>query len=139
MKSFDFGSFIFEHDKETGATYTRYHDGHWTGGEPIPDDAFHAERLGITAEQHRLVHELVHHLVGFKYYNFDGSPVLYKSARLEELPQPDTELEEWMVTAWTYAFYEKEFDKGALILLSKKVNLTHLAFVTKLWMDFYEN
>lgn len=119
-----------EHDTATGWTNTRYPDGHTSGCAPVPDDALHAEALGITPERHRLVHELLHHLVGLAF-GYAGSPVIWRDAHA--VPQSlslsasmrvvgmglctylTAEIEEWIVTAYTYALYGKPHDAGALM------------------------
>lgn len=122
-----------KHDTATGWTNTRYPDGHTSGCAPVPEDAFHAEALGITPERHRLVHELLHHLVGFAF-GYVGSPVIWKDAHgydqsvavivsegetvtLPESAKPylTAEIEEWIVTAYTYALYGKPHDAGAMM------------------------
>lgn len=125
-----------EHDTATGWTNTRYPDGHTSGCAPVPDDALHAEALGIAPERHRLVHELLHHLVGFTF-GYVGSPVVWRDAHdLEQdtavlcvaghmssarifpgcaQPYLTAEIEEWIVTAYTYALYGKPHDAGAMM------------------------
>lgn len=125
-----------EHDTATGWTNTRYPDGHTSGCAPVQDDAFHAEALGITPERHRLVHELLHHLVGFAF-EYVGSPVIWKAAHDIEQdtavlcvaghmssarifpgcakPYLTAGIEEWIVTAYTYALYGKPHDAGAMM------------------------
>lgn len=96
----------------------------------MPDEALHADALGITPERHRLVHELLHHLVGFAF-GYNGSPVIYRDSRgLAQIaqtrssacpPLPEeqdyltAEIEEWIVTAYTYALYGKPHDAGAMM------------------------
>jgi hypothetical protein len=102
----------------SGDVTTTYDDGHWSGCKPVKDDEFHAKRLGISDKEHRLVHELSHHLIGFAYYKQEtGSPVIYRSAHNIEQSEPDSELEEWMVTALTYHIYQKNYDYGAISYL----------------------
>ncbi len=125
-----------EHDTATGWTNTRYPDGHTSGCAPVPEDAFHAEALGIAPERHRLVHELLHHLVGFAF-GYAGSPVIWRDANGFEqslcvetgarmyvlmdtplclaAPHLTAEIEEWIVTAYTYALYGKPHDAGAMM------------------------
>jgi hypothetical protein len=123
-------SLTLEHDIATGWTNTRYPDGRTSGCAPVPEDAFHAEALGITPERHRLVHELLHHLVGFTF-GYAGSPVIWRDAhgqaQAETLFAPmqppcdlrmeylTAEIEEWIVTAYTYALYGKPHDAGAMM------------------------
>ena len=123
-------SLTLEHDTATGWTNTRYPDGHTSGCAPVPDDAFHAGALGITPERHRLVHELLHHLVGLAF-GYAGSPVIWRDAHnlrqraavtrgarmvvsVTEYPYLKAEIEEWIVTAYTYALYGKPHDAGAM-------------------------
>jgi hypothetical protein len=117
--TYDFGKYLLEFNRETGKTVTRYSHGPWSGCLPVPDDAFHAEKLGITAKQHRLEHELCHHLVGQSFYKTIGSPVIWNDAHHYEQKHPDAMLEEWMVTAFQYSIHEKPADAGAFVDMEK--------------------
>ena len=118
----------------TGETITYYpaalalEGPRWSGSTPVPDDATHAAALGITPEQHRLAHELGHHLVGLEFYRDEyGSPIVYRDAHGLSQPPRESELEEWMVTALTYHAFGKNADYGALIdLQGGGVNVTEL-------------
>lgn len=124
-----------------------YTSAKWSGCTPVPDDQFHASKLGITPAEHRFQHELLHHLVGiFVYDHFAGSPIIYRDAH--HIAQPKGELvgkckgtgkvvvapelieayewgpwqeEEWLVTALTYRLHgNNENDYGASLWLSEK-------------------
>ncbi|MFH5803717.1 hypothetical protein [Alienimonas sp. DA493] len=94
---------------------TRYRDGKTSGCGPIPDDVVHADRLGITPAHHRLVHELTHHIVGFRYYRDpNGSKVIWRDAHgtWSETPQVkpgwnENAQEEWFVQAVAYAALDR--------------------------------
>jgi len=101
MTVYDSGVFTLSFDPTTGEAITRYAGGRWSGCAPVPDDAFHAERLGITRSEHRLEHELAHHLFGYAK-GFVGSPIIWRDAHGVAQKQPDSDLEEWMVTALQY-------------------------------------
>jgi hypothetical protein len=98
--------FVLTYDPETGRTVTTYDDLRWSGCDPVPEDALHAGRLGITPGEHRLAHELAHHIVGFAG-GYVGSRVIRWDAH--EIPQDwhaggyESEIEEWHTTAVVYA------------------------------------
>ena len=114
MTTYRWPTFYLNHEPETGQTFTFYRDDIWSGCGVVPEDHEHAAALGITPAQHRLVHELGHHLVGLHYYaDPNGSPIVYRDAH--NIPQeaggmvkPDwseADREEWMTTALTYMAY----------------------------------
>lgn len=126
--------------RESGHTLTVYGAGEnrwWSGSDPNQDDAYHAERLGITQREHRLQHELAHHLVGFAYYwNSHGSPIIWRDAIHEVQPTRDAELEEWMVTALQYLSCGRDVqDYGAILDLSKKAPVQELARILNWCME----
>lgn len=113
---FQWPDFMLEWKPANGAVLTRYISGEWSGSLPVPDDAYHAERLGITPELHRLEHELAHHLVGLNFYKFIfGSPIIYRDAHKQPQPEREAELEEWMTTALQYHSHGRKADFGALV------------------------
>jgi hypothetical protein len=113
-----FENIRLQYNKETGATYTYYPDDKWSGCDPIPEDDFHANILGITNKEHRLEHELIHHVLGFELGHY-GSPIIDRDAHSQPQPQREAELEEWKVTAFQYFIHEKKYDKGAMMDLLK--------------------
>jgi hypothetical protein len=96
-----FGPTRMDYDGTT--VVTRFADGMKTGGGCVPEDSFHAPRLGMTPEEHRLHHELAHHLVGIAVFGAEHSPVLWRAAHSTPQPEGDAGLEEWIVTAVQYA------------------------------------
>lgn len=112
MTVFQFPTFVLEHDPNTGGAYTRFPDETWSGCEPVPDDAFHADALGITPAQHRLAHELAHHIVGMRVLGWSSSPIVWRDAHHEPQPDPDPDNEEWLVTGVTYLAWGKTYDPG---------------------------
>ena len=123
MTVYRWPGFDMVHYADTGLTVTWYPGAMTSGCEPVPDDAIHAAALGITSAQHRLVHELGHHLVGLHYYaDPNGSPIVYRDAH--GIPQseggmvkPDwseADREEWMVNGLVYLAYEKPHDVWAI-------------------------
>lgn len=126
---YDWGAFRLEHDAAIGSAITRYEGRRWTGSAPVPEDTWHGARLGLTPGQHRLAHELAHHLIGLYYYRDpDGSPVLWRDAY--HVPQEaggwvkadwsEADREEWLVTAITYRARGKEHDGGAILALEER-------------------
>lgn len=126
-------AFVADWEPETGVFTTRYVGGHVSACPVVPDDQYHADRLGITAAEHRLLHELGHHLMGLWYYRRpDGSPVIWRDAhgwpQLEDGEEGDAEgsfvadskLEEWRVTALGYLAMDRDADWGAMIDLQKR-------------------
>lgn len=121
--------FRLEFDPNTGECYTRYADGTSSGCGVQTGDRWHAARLSITPPMHRLVHELLHHLVGVHVYDsVHGSPVVWRDAHGR--PQEEggeakpgwTEAarEEWFVTALTYYVHDLPCDWGALTDLERE-------------------
>lgn len=127
--SLTYPGFTLEHNEETGETITRF-GYYWSGCFPVPDDAYHAERLGITAGQHRFLHELMHHEVGMAF-GFGASPVVWRDAfkipQESEAKPPATDvneeahayltatLEEWIVNSCVYKACGREYDAGAMM------------------------
>lgn len=130
---------VLEHDPETGYTITRYSNDKWSGCGVVDGDHHHAERLGITPQRHRLVHEMLHHLVADELYGFRARPtewgVIFRDAH--HIPQeaggmvkPDwseAAREEWVVTAATYLLYGRPHEASALMHLSDPVGLVERA------------
>jgi hypothetical protein len=131
-------SFNLVYNRETGRTTTFYPNGRWSGCDPVPEDKFHGEKLGITNKLHRLQHELAHHLVGIHYYGADSSPIIHRDANGIPQTQPHSELEEWMVTALQYYSRNRWSDFGAMMDLSKKTDVDKLAKQLAYLMDAAE-
>ncbi len=110
---------------------------------PVPEDAFHAKQLGITEKQHRLEHELLHHLVGLFYYkDKNGSPVVYRDVHHIPLPAFYSMIEEWLVTGLTYSLHEKEWEhktKAMMHLQERKINLIELKHIARWLLDAPQN
>jgi len=99
-------------DDTLGVVLTRYPDGSWSGGAVVDDDAFHARLLGLTPIEHRLAHELAHHVValaeqdatfvaGEEPEGGQGCPIIRADAH--GWPQaPDAHVREWRISAFTY-------------------------------------
>ena len=126
MITYQFPVFTLTHNPDTGETYTRYEGGYWSGCGLVEGDHVHAPKLGITPQTHRLQHELAHHLVGIWYYGQASSPVIYRDAHLMPQPERDSMLEEWYTTSFQYFLCDKNYEWGALLDLSKKIDLYHL-------------
>lgn len=146
-----FQGFTLDFNVETGGTLTIYQDGSYSGCEPVPEDSFHGDRLGIPPEYHRLAHELAHHLIGIYVLEEDSSPVVAIDARLvrmtgkglvleevDEGTRKRYEREETLVTALTYyAFHSYDilkeqdppYDDHPLIAIAAKTDLDHLAAI----------
>lgn len=132
-----FPGYRLEFDPATGRATTWFGD-HWSGCEPVPEDAFHAARLGITPMQHRFLHEVMHHLVGMAF-GYGCSPVIWRDAMhmgQEHAfapcgPDPATAhlvtvapfltaaIEEWIVTNLTYRLCGVDHDEGAVMDVAK--------------------
>lgn len=110
--------FRLEHDSREGYAHTHYEDGAASLCPVVKDDYFHAQQLGIAPGQHRLLHELSHHLVGIHYYKKPSSPVIWHDAHGRD-PQAElgerASLEEWMVNALVYHCFDMPTDYGALV------------------------
>lgn len=122
-----FPEFTFTYDGKS--TLTTFNDSHWTGGETVPEDSYHARILDITPQLHRLQHEFAHHLVGMGYYKLPYSGVLYSAAHPDTIELPKyAEEEEWMVTALQYFVLnvpspKERNDDYALAQLRSRANL----------------
>jgi hypothetical protein len=93
------------YDGET--VITRYPDETFTGGPVVEQDHEHAALLGITPVEHRLVHEVGHHLIARALSNGEfGCPILWAAAHNVEMPANASEIER-SVTAVTYAAFNK--------------------------------
>lgn len=127
--------YTLTYDTETGEAITRYHQSdRWSGCGPVIEDSFHAERLGITPGEHRLIHEALHHAVGHAYYGSDnGSPIIYRDAHALPQTQPESEMEEWMVTGLTYHIFGQPYYDGAAItdLEQGGVDVAVLAYLAR--------
>lgn len=103
--TFAFPKFNLVWDKETGQTTTYWKDGtesptwcHW-------EDEYHGNLLGITAQEHRLQHELAHHLVGMHApdgKDIGGCLIVWREAHGEEHPEEWSKEREWLITALQY-------------------------------------
>ena len=102
-----------------------------TGGPEADGDAFHARNLGITPMEHRLLHELAHHLVA-RALGYPTCPILHAAAFGNPMP-PGADLLEWYYTAVSYFTFRRPphgtpDDYGALAdLTRKKVDLGKLS------------
>lgn len=94
-----------EYIAKTGWVCNHFSDESRSGCFKNKDDAFHGELLGISAGEHRLIHELAHHNVawamGEKY-----CPIVWNDAHQQPMPENAQELE-WMITAVTYLAMQK--------------------------------
>jgi hypothetical protein len=96
----------------------------------VDGDEYHAPRLGISPQDHRLLHELAHHMIGAHcFQKRSGSPVIWRDAH--GIPQPPgvsgpAEIEEWYVTALSYYLCGREPDWGAILDMSKSTMVTEL-------------
>lgn len=85
----------------SGYTVTTFPDGTTSGCLPVPDDDYHANRLGITNKIHRFEHELIHHLVAL-WFGHDYSPVIWRDAHSEPHPEEEAKNEERLITSFQY-------------------------------------
>lgn len=109
-------------DLVTGAAITEYPDGHTSGCPPIPEDEFHAQMLGITDGEHRLEHELVHHMLSIALGAGDvakGCPIIWRDAHGVHQVQPESSHLEWQYTAFQYYVHDRTCDFGALAEMEK--------------------
>lgn len=118
-------------------TFTTFDNGHWTGGGVVPEDFFHAEKLGITPEEHRLQHELAHHVIGLMFYGKPYSEVLWSAAHETRLPDYANE-EEWLVTALQYRMFDKtgpeeRNDLAAIQFINSRVDINEITDTLRIW------
>lgn len=93
-------------DRDAGTVATVYACGRASVTGIGADDVFHAERLGLTPLQHRMAHELAHHLVGLAMGRGTlgtGCEIVWSDAHGRPLPADAGALEH-AYTAATYAF-----------------------------------
>lgn len=102
---FEFDTFYLTYTKESGYVKTNYLDGTMSGCYPNADDCYHASLLGITPGQHRLLHELAHHVIGL-VYGHKTCPIVWADAHHMDMPEDAQELE-WIITAISYFCLEK--------------------------------
>lgn len=119
-----FGEFTLTFDPHAATVVTTYPDGTWSGGAVVREDAHHAARLGLAPLEHRLHHELAHHVVAIarRATLGGGCPIIWRSAHGH--PQgPEAATDEWVITAFQYAAAWKELPTpehyGALIDLRR--------------------
>ena len=129
---FHFDACYLEYDPLAATTLTHFHDASWTGGAIVADDEYHAERLKLTPQLHRLQHELAHHLVAIHYYQQPHSMILWQAAHPHEQLPSYTKEEEWLVTALQYHSQgvggpTERNDRAALKLIGLKVDVNELA------------
>lgn len=127
VTTYQWPKFKLEYEPGTGRATTFYPNERWSGCNPVPDDKYHGDILGITPGMHRLGHEICHHLIGLYFYkDLNGSPIVYRDAH--HIPQTeDANLEEWYVNALHYFIYDKKVDLGALMDLEKAgINIREL-------------
>lgn len=108
--------YSLHHDTETGETATVYRDGKESRTRVIPDDRYHAERMEITPERHRLAHELGHHLTaiarrGDYSLRVPGDPergcrIVYRAAHGHTQHPDEAADDEWKITGLTYFAFD---------------------------------
>jgi hypothetical protein len=116
MTTYHWPGFRLEFDQATGRAVTRYPDGTHSGCGVVEADRFHARLLGLTPEEHRLQHELAHHLVGALYSRgaAGGCPIIYRDAHGVPQPQPEADILEWRITALQYHSRGRRYDEGRI-------------------------
>lgn len=150
MLTLRFPAFRLEHCPSSGLTSTVYPDGERCDSHVVDDDSVHADELGIMPGQHRLVHELWHHIVGIHIFHseYRSSPVIWRQAHgqphptgliryteFESTGAAEWELhgwkrEEWLVTALSHAYFgHAERDYGAREYLELELRLDVLALM----------
>ena len=124
---YHFPGFVLKYDKATGETITHYPDGTQSGCLPGPDDEFHGEKLGITASQHRLLHECGHHLVGLKMpeEGIEACPIVWRDAH--GIPQqfPEASTREWRITAISYHALQRVYEPNQFGAMMDFANAGH--------------
>jgi hypothetical protein len=135
--SWDTGTSLYYDPKEK-TVYTYFLDGTRTGGAVVPEDTEHADLLGITPLQHRLLHELAHSMIA-KALGYRECPILMASAHNEPMPDHANELE-WFFTVISYlAYYARQRDPGGYEtitkLIRKGLDPVHLALRLRWCVD----
>lgn len=121
---YHFPGFVLKYCPTSGEVITYYPDGAWSGCKPVPDDTFHGNKLGIIPGQHRLLHELTHHVVGLVMpeEGITGCPIVWRDAHHEAQEHPSASTREWRITALSYHVMEKVYNPdqfGALMDFAK--------------------
>jgi len=113
-------NFYMTWDPESGSVYTHYADGSKSGCGLVPEDHIHAGLLGITSQEHRLQHELAHHIVGRRLPTSvnEGCSIIWNDAHDISQDQPEADVQEFLYTTIQYASRWKQYnrDHGLLYL-----------------------
>lgn len=103
-------SLTFEPSSGTVTTY--YDQWRYSRVHVDEDDRTLAEQLGISPEEHKLAHELAHHLVAL-HCGLDTSPIVWRSAHFFEHPEQESHDEEAVVKAFVfYALSTEAYEKA---------------------------
>ena len=99
-----FPSFSLDWDRPHGTVCTRYPDGTCSASYCVWEDDYHGMLLGMSREEHRLHHELAHHLVGGCAPDAEagGCAIVWRDAHGQPQPQPEAGQREWLIMALQY-------------------------------------
>lgn len=119
---------------EDGRIQHQFFDGTFSETRVYEGDEQFAKDLGITPAQHKHIHELLHMMVGFRFFGTDfGSPIVWRSAH--KIPQPDDANDEeeivWQLTREVFArhYTDKWYNDGPRRQLEKVgVNVDQLVY-----------
>ena len=102
---------------ENGDVETKFDDGTVSRTYVNDYDEMFARDLGITGKQHKHIHELLHTMVGFRFFGQKyGSPILWRSAH--GLMQPEDAVDEekmcWQCTREVFGTHttDKWYEDG---------------------------
>lgn len=93
--------FTLSYDLQNDAVTTYYDQWRYSRVLPDADDQELGDELGLPPQEHKLAHELAHHLVAV-HCGLDTSPIVWHSAHFYEHPQPESDDEEAVVKALVY-------------------------------------
>lgn len=131
--------FRLVYDLATGSAITHYDNERWSGCSPHADDQLHGDRLRITAAQHRLEHELVHHVMAIarKLPNAEtqGCRIIYRDAHHLPQVEPEAADDEHLITTFTYFLHDQgNYDPKALSCLRTAGIAIHKLRAQTLWL-----
>jgi len=101
--AFTWPTFSLTYRADTGEVATFYDQ--WRVSRTLPDetDDFHGAALGLSAKEHKVVHELAHHLLAL-HHGLDSSPIIWCAAHCYDMPDGADD-EERGVRALVYAAF----------------------------------
>lgn len=108
ITAYVFEHFRLEYDHSTGHVRTIFEDGSNCLVWPNTEDEKHAYRLGLSAGEHKLLHELVHNCLAMT----EGQPccpIVWAEAHKQPMPE-DAAFREQLIMALSYMVMKKPME-----------------------------